>query len=49
MAVSVQPSGEPYGPLRQTYELPAGANKIQYIAPDGNPEVSGETLNRSDI
>jgi hypothetical protein len=39
-----QPSGGPYGPIRQTYELPKEAGKIYYVAPDGNPGESGESL-----
>jgi len=39
-----QPSGGPYGPLQQTYNLPAGAVKIYYVAPDGQVAESGETL-----
>ena len=39
-----QPSGGPYGPIMQRYELPSGANKIYYVAADGKFEASGETL-----
>ncbi|MBN2020970.1 MAG: right-handed parallel beta-helix repeat-containing protein [Sedimentisphaerales bacterium] len=39
-----QPSGGPYGPIRQTYELPKDAGKIYYVAPDGNATQSGEKL-----
>ncbi|MCJ7730360.1 MAG: hypothetical protein MUO27_10860, partial [Sedimentisphaerales bacterium] len=42
--VTAQPSGGPYGPIRQTYDLPRGAGKIYYVAPDGQAEESGETL-----
>ncbi len=42
--VSAQPSGGPYGPSRQTYELPSGATRITYVAVDGKPGQSGETL-----
>jgi hypothetical protein len=41
-----QPSGGPYGPVPQTYELPKDANKIYYVAPDGNAEASGTTLDK---
>jgi hypothetical protein len=44
MSVSAQPSGGPYGPLRQTYEIPKGAGKIYYVAPVGKAEKSGKTL-----
>ena len=43
-SASAQPSGGPYGPLRQTYTLPANAGKIYYVAVDGKGEQSGETL-----
>ena len=39
-----QPSGGPYGPLKQTYELPGVTGKIYYVAPDGQSSQSGETL-----
>jgi hypothetical protein len=39
-----QPSGGPYGPIRQEYKLPKGAGKIYYVAPDGQAAASGETL-----
>ncbi|MGD1044885.1 MAG: right-handed parallel beta-helix repeat-containing protein [Bacteroidota bacterium] len=39
-----QPSGGPYGPIRQTYDLPKGPGKIFYVSPDGKAEESGETL-----
>ncbi len=41
---SCQPSGGPYGPIRQTYELPTKAGTIYYVAVDGRTEHSGETL-----
>ena len=39
-----QPSGGPYGPLEQKYELPAGAAHIYYAAPDGRAEAPGTAL-----
>jgi parallel beta-helix repeat protein len=42
--VTAQPSGGPYGPVRQRYELPGGAGKIYYVAPDGKAGESGESL-----
>lgn len=39
-----QPSGGPYGPIEQTYVVPAGAARVHYVAPDGNPEAAGSTL-----
>lgn len=41
---AAQPSGGPYGPIRQTYKLPTGAGKIYYVAPDGKAEQTGESL-----
>jgi hypothetical protein len=38
-----QPSGGPYGPVQQTYELPQ-AKKIFYVAPNGKPDAAGSTL-----
>jgi hypothetical protein len=39
-----QPSGGPYGPVRQIYQLPKVEGKIYYVAPDGKRVASGETL-----
>jgi parallel beta-helix repeat protein len=44
MPLSSQPSGGPYGPIRQNYQLPTDVGKIYYVAPDGKAEESGETL-----
>jgi hypothetical protein len=41
-----QPSGGPYGPVAQTYDLPAGARHIYYVAPDGAADASGATLTK---
>ncbi len=46
LSVTAQPSGGPYGPIRQTYDLPKVAGKIFYVASDGQAEESGETLAR---
>jgi hypothetical protein len=43
LSVSAQPSDGPYGPVRQTYELPRGARKIYCVAVDGKAEQSGES------
>jgi hypothetical protein len=45
ISVQAQPSGGPYGPVRQTYQLPKGDGKIYYVAPDGNKDAAGATLN----
>lgn len=39
-----QPSGGPYGPIPQTYTVPAGAAHVYYVAPDGRAESAGTTL-----
>lgn len=40
-----QPSGGPYGPITQTYEVP-DANRVYYVSPDGNEGVSGRNINK---
>ena len=42
--IFAQPSGGPYGPIQQTYDLPDVAGKIYYVAPDGKTKASGKTL-----
>jgi hypothetical protein len=44
LSILAQPSGGPYGPVRQTWQLPKTEGKIYYVAPDGKIEASGETL-----
>ncbi len=44
LPVQAQPSGGPYGPLAQTYELPKDAAHTYYVAPDGKPDAAGTTL-----
>ncbi len=41
--VHAQPSGGPYGPVRRSYALPAGAAAVYYVAVDGDPGRSGKT------
>lgn len=36
-----QPSGGPYGPVRQTYEVPKTAGTVYYVSPDGNAGEQG--------
>lgn len=38
------PSGGPYGPAVQRYELPAKAAHVYYVAPDAKNESTGATL-----
>lgn len=42
--IIAQPSGGPYGPIKQSYALPEGANNIYYVAPDGNSNLEGKSL-----
>jgi len=38
-----QPSGGPYGPIQQRYEVPKAAH-VYYVAPDGRVDASGASL-----
>jgi len=44
MIVTAQPSGGPYGPIHQTYNIPDVSGRIYYVAPDGDSESRGETV-----
>ncbi len=44
IVATAQPSGGPYGPLQQTYQLPKVSGKIYYVAVDGQADQSGESL-----
>jgi len=39
-----QPTGGPYGPVPQIYEVPRTAPHVYYVAPDGSPEAAGTSL-----
>ena len=43
VALPAQPSGGPYGPQPQTYEIPAQAAQVHYVAPDGQADAPGAT------
>lgn len=43
-AVNAQPSGGPYGPINQKYELPKVSGKIYYVSPDGKSDAKGDNL-----
>lgn len=43
--VLAQPSGGPYGPIDQRYEVPKAAH-VYYVAPDGKPDASGSSLDQ---
>jgi hypothetical protein len=47
--LAAQPSGGPYGPIPQTYELPKNATTIYYAAPDGRAEDPGVTVDKPTI
>jgi len=36
-----QPSGGPYGPVQQSYAVPADAAHIYFVAPDGKADATG--------
>jgi hypothetical protein len=44
LRVASQPSGGPYGPIRQKYDLPKASGRIFYVAVDGKAEQSGRSL-----
>ncbi|MDD5063158.1 MAG: right-handed parallel beta-helix repeat-containing protein [Phycisphaerae bacterium] len=46
LPAAAQPSGGPYGPIKQKYDLPKVDGKIYYVAPDGKAEETGETLEK---
>ena len=39
-----QPSGGPYGPINQNYQLPKVSGKLFYVAPNGKADLEGTTL-----
>lgn len=39
-----QPSGGPYGPVQQSYAVPADAAHIYFVAPDGKADAAGAQL-----
>jgi parallel beta-helix repeat protein len=41
--VQAQPSGGPYGPVRQSWPVPQNTGRIFYVAPDGDKNAPGET------
>jgi parallel beta-helix repeat protein len=46
LSANAQPSGGPYGPIKQTYELPKVTGKIYYVAPDGKADAQGDQLSQ---
>jgi hypothetical protein len=43
-AAHAQPSGGPYGPVPQTYEVPKTAAHVFYVAPDGKADAPGTSV-----
>lgn len=43
-ALFAQPSGGPYGPQPQVYEVPKDAAHVYYVAPDGSASAPGTAL-----
>jgi hypothetical protein len=43
-AAHAQPSGGPYGPVAQVYEVPKGAAHVYFAAPDGKADAPGTSL-----
>ncbi len=43
MPVIAQPSGGPYGPVRQMYPLPSERGTVYYVAVDGRADRNGKT------
>jgi parallel beta-helix repeat protein len=41
LALRAQPSGGPYGPQPQTYDVPKSAAHVYYVAPDGRADAAG--------
>ena len=46
VCASAQPSGGPYGPVRQSYEVPETSATIYYVAPDGKAGEQGVTVDQ---
>ncbi len=47
--INAQPSGGPYGPVLQTYDLPDVTGRIFYVAPDGKAENKGDIPERPTV
>lgn len=39
-----QPSGGPYGPVQQSYAIPADAAHVYFVAPDGKADATGAQM-----
>lgn len=42
--IKAQPSGGPYGPIQQIYEIPKTSGKIYYVSTEGNSNSPGDNL-----
>ncbi len=45
--LNAQPSGGPYGPIQQNYAIPADANTVYYVSPDGIDDADGLSLDKA--
>ena len=45
-AAVAAPSGGPYGPVVRTYDVPADAAHVIYVAPDGSADAKGDAADR---
>ena len=41
---SAGPPPGPFGPIQQTYEIPANAARVIYVAPEGNAAATGDAI-----
>ena len=46
-SAGAQPSGGPYGPVQMVYEVPEGAGRVYYVAPNGHADASGATVDEA--
>jgi len=45
--IFAQPSGGPYGPVPQSFDLPETNGMIYFVAPDGDPSAKGEKIDQA--
>jgi len=46
LSLKAKPSGGPYGPIWQAYDLPKVTGKIYYVSPNGKAKNKGESLSK---
>ena len=44
--LNAQPSGGPYGPIKQNYEVQKTSGKVYFVAPDGKSDAAGDQLEK---